>query len=204
VQIITFIQSLDAQLLLFINHETANSVFDVLMPALSLQGFLLVLPFLVYMIVQGFNRKDTGGRPSLTKVIGVIAIACCAVYGADLVEHSVKDFVARARPCRTIETIRLIIPCPKSYSMPSGHAISSFAFAVPLSYLTRKSISGAWRVYPLFLAAMIAFSRIYLGVHYPTDVLAGALMGALIGLVLSFLYQVIAGNIKFRPRIQKT
>jgi undecaprenyl-diphosphatase len=151
------------------------------------------------MIAQGINRKSTGGRPYLTKVIWVIAISCCAVYGADLMEHSMKGIVARARPCRSVETIRLIIPCPKSYSMPSGHAITSFAFAVPLSYLTREFISNAWRVYPLFLAAMIAFSRIYLGVHYPTDVLAGALMGVLIGLVLSFLYQVIAGKIKFSP-----
>jgi membrane-associated phospholipid phosphatase len=192
------IQSLDTQLLLFINHNTANDLFDVLMPALTLHGYLLVLPFLVYMIVQGINRKKAGKRPYLTAAIWTIAISCCAVYGADLVENSVKDLVARLRPCRAIEGLRLILPCPKSYSMPSGHAIGSFAFALPLWNLSREYITVAWRLYPVVLAAMIAFSRLYLGVHYPTDVLAGALMGALIGLVLSFLYQVMTTKIKFR------
>jgi undecaprenyl-diphosphatase len=46
-----------------------------------------------------------------------------------------------------------------------------------------------WRLYPLILASLIAFSRPYLGVHYPTDVLAGALLGSMMGLVLSMLYQ---------------
>jgi undecaprenyl-diphosphatase len=75
--------------------------------------------------------------------------------------------------------------------MPSGHAITSFAFSVPLFFLTRQYIIVIWRLYPLVLAALIAFSRVYLGGHYPTDVLMGAILGALIGLVLSVLYQLI-------------
>jgi undecaprenyl-diphosphatase len=89
------------------------------------------------------------------------------------------------------EGIRIIVPCPKSYSMPSGHALSSFAFALPLVYLTRDYIALVWRLYPLLLASLIAFSRVYLGVHYPSDVLAGALLGAFMGLALSSLYQLM-------------
>jgi len=196
------LQSLDTQLLLLVNHGTANGLFDVLMPALSSQGYLLVLPFLAYLFVQGMDRKNTAGRPYLTAALGAMVIACCAVYCADLLENAMKDIVARVRPCRAIETIRLITACPKSYSMPSGHAISSFAFAVPLSYLTREYIAGAWRMYPLVLAAMIAFSRLYLGVHYPTDVLAGVILGTLIGAVLSILYELIAAEalVKWKKR----
>jgi undecaprenyl-diphosphatase len=186
------IQSLDTQLLLLINHGTENTLFDILMPALSYQGYLLVLPFLFYMFVRGRTQVNSEGKGYLNAALWTIVISCCAVYLAEWAEDVLKIAVARERPCRAIEGIRLITACPKSFSMPSGHAISSFAFAIPLFYLTREYIAGAWRSYPLVLALLIAFSRMYLGVHYPTDVLAGALLGTLIGLVLSILYQLMA------------
>ena len=185
------IQSLDTQLLFLINHETANTLFDVLMPALSAQGYLLVLPFLLYMIVSSANRMDAQGKRFLSAALWTIAISCCAVFLAGWVEDLLKNAVARERPCKAIEGIRLLVACPKSYSLPSGHAISSFAFASPLFFLTRNNLTMAWRIYPLVLASLIAFSRPYLGVHYPTDVLAGALLGSMIGLVLSMLYQKV-------------
>jgi undecaprenyl-diphosphatase len=188
------IQSLDTQLLLLINHGTANPLFDVLMPALTLRGYLLVIPFLFYMFVRGRTQVNAQGKRYLTAALWTIAIACCAVFLADWAEHLLKNATMRARPCHVIEGIRLITTCPKSYSMPSGHAISSFAFTIPLAYLTRRYIAGAWRMYPLLLASLIAFSRLYLGVHYPTDVLAGIVLGTVIGLGLSFLYQAIVSE----------
>jgi undecaprenyl-diphosphatase len=185
-------QYLDTQLLLFINHGLVNPVFDVLMPTLSLQGYLLVLPFLLYMVLHGFQNKKHGGMRDGMTALWTILIACLAVYLTGFVEDWMKDAVSRVRPCRTLEGIRLILPCPKSKSMPSGHAISSFAFAVPLFLLTRTYIKLAWRLYPIVLASLIAFSRPYLGVHYPTDVLAGAFLGAGIGFLLSVLWQTIA------------
>jgi undecaprenyl-diphosphatase len=185
------IQTLDTQLLLFVNHNIANPVFDVLMPALTLRGYLLVVPFLLAMFLRGAKQKNDRGKTYLLAALWTFLIACCAVYAAGWVEDWMKEAVARVRPCRAIEGIRLILPCPKSYSMPSGHAITSFAFALPLFFLTRQYIIVVWRLYPLVLASMVAFSRIYLGVHYPTDVLMGAILGALIGLVLSVSYQLI-------------
>ncbi len=186
------IQSLDTQLLLLINHNTVNALFDVLMPALSAQGYLLVLPFLLCMIVRSADRKDAQGKRFLSAALWTIVISCCAVYLAGWVEDALKNAVARERPCRAIEGIRLITACPKSYSLPSGHAISSFAFALPLFFLTRNYLTMPWRFYPLVLASLIAFSRMYLGVHYPTDVLAGAVLGAGIGILLSILWHRIA------------
>jgi undecaprenyl-diphosphatase len=187
-------QSLDTQLLLLINYGTENTLFDILMPALSHQGYLLVLPFLLYMFVRGRTQVNSQGKGYLTAVLWTIAISCCAVYLAGWAEDVVKIAVARERPCRAIVGIRLITACPKSYSMPSGHAISSFAFAIPLFYLTREYIAGAWRSYPLVLASLIAFSRMYLGVHYPTDVLVGALLGTFISLALSWAYELLRKN----------
>jgi undecaprenyl-diphosphatase len=189
------VQSLDTQVLLLINHGTANTLFDVLMPALTSQGYLLVLPFLLYLIVNSVGRKDVRGKMYLSAALWAIVIACCAVFLSEWVEDVMKNAVARGRPCRAIDDIRLITACPKSYSMPSGHAISSFAFAAPLFFLSRDYLTMTWRIYPLVLASVVAFSRLYLGVHYPTDVLAGALLGTLIGLALSVLYhQVMRTN----------
>jgi len=187
------IQSLDTQLLLFINHAAANASFDLLMPALTQQGYLLVIPFLFAMLARGMNQPhpDKTGRTYLASAVWTILIACCAAYLAGWVEDWMKEAAARVRPCSAIEGIRLILPCPKSYSMPSGHAISSFAFAVPLFYLTRDYVIRLGRLYPLILAALISFSRVYLGVHYPTDVLAGAVLGTAIGVALSVLYQLM-------------
>ncbi|MCK9418966.1 MAG: phosphatase PAP2 family protein [Nitrospirae bacterium] len=190
------IQSLDTQLLLLINHGTANTLFDVLMPALTSQGYLLVLPFLLYMIVSSADRMDAQGKRFLSATLWTLVISCCAVFLAEWAGVVLKNAIDRERPCMAIEGIRLITACPKSYAMPSGHAISSFAFAVPLFYLTRDYLTMPWRIYPLVLASLIAFSRIYLGVHYPTDVLAGTLMGIMIGMLLSVLWRRIA--IKYR------
>jgi undecaprenyl-diphosphatase len=186
------IQSLDTQLLLLINHGTANILFDVLMPALTSHGYLLVLPFLLYMIVCSVDRMDAQGKRFLYAALWTIVISCCAVFLAEWVEDVLKNAVTRERPCTAIEGIRLIVGCPKSYSLPSGHSISSFAFAVPLFFLSREYMRMQWRLYPLVLASVIAFSRLYLGVHYPTDVLAGVVLGAGIGILLSLLYQIIA------------
>ncbi len=185
------LQVLDTKLLIFVNHGMANGFFDVLMPALTLRGYLVIIPYLLAMFLRSAKQKDDGGKTFIAVAIWTFLIACAAVYLAEWVEDWMKDAVARPRPCLVIEGVRLILPCPKSYSMPSGHALSSFAFALPLWYMTRRFIEAYWRIFPLFLAAMISFSRIYLGVHYPTDVLAGALLGAAIGLALSLSYEAI-------------
>ncbi len=185
------IQALDTQLLLAVNQGTANAVFDVLMPALSQRGYLLVVPFLFGMLLWGAREQGGRGKMFLSSALWAFLIACCAVYLSGFAENWMKEAVARVRPCRAIVGIRLITSCPKSYSMPSGHAFSSFAFASPLFFLMRPDIALAWRLYPMLLASAIAFSRLYLGVHYPTDVLVGAGLGTCVGLALSWCYLAI-------------
>jgi undecaprenyl-diphosphatase len=192
------IQSLDTQLLLLINQGTANGLFDIIMPALSARGYLLIVPFLLAVLLRATKQKNKQGKAYLGTALWTIAIAVCAVYLATWVEEAVKVAAARTRPCRAIEGLRLIIACPKSFSLPSGHSITSFAVALPLFFLTREYIILIWRFYPLLLASLIAFSRLYLGVHYPTDVLAGALMGSALGMGLSLVYQVINSDMTGR------
>lgn len=188
------IHSLDTHILLLINRDTVNWLFDILMPALSKQGYLLIIPYLLAMLVWGGMRKNDWGKTYLTAALWTVVIGVFAVYLAEYVEDVLKVAVGRERPCRTIEGIRLLVACPKSFSLPSGHAITSFSAALPLFYLTKNYVPRIWRFFPLVLASLIAFSRTYLGVHYPTDVLAGAFLGSAIGLLLSFLYRLIAAE----------
>jgi undecaprenyl-diphosphatase len=107
-------------------------------------------------------------RPSL------FAVVLLAVVAADLAADVGKYFVHRHRPFE-----HQLGPSLETHSFPSGHAASAFAGAVALS-------AYAPRGRPVFyaLAALIAFSRLYNGVHYPTDVIAGALVGATVSLLL--------------------
>lgn len=98
-----------------------------------------------------------------------------ATFIADSVTFGVKDLVHRARPFEAHPAIHPLYVVHSS-SFPAGHAATAFAGAVLLSYV-------AVRLAPLFLglAVAVCFSRVYDGVHYPTDVLAGAAVGAIIG-----------------------
>lgn len=87
-----------------------------------------------------------------------------------------KPFVARLRPCDVNPTVQLLISRPADYSFPSGHTGASFAAASALWFSRCRGRTAA-----VLLACAIAFSRLYLYVHYPSDVLAGALLGILCG-----------------------
>ena len=105
---------------------------------------------------------------------GILLIAG-VITGYLLGDLVLKPLVARPRPFVSLPAAELLIPPPHSYSFPSGHALSSFAAATAL-FLADKRLG----IPACILAAFIAFSRPYLFVHYPTDVLAGALLGVVI------------------------
>lgn len=105
---------------------------------------------------------------------GLMVLA--ALFGGLLAGNlGVKPAVARLRPFQVREGIALLIREPGEFSFPSGHTLSSFEAAFVLFYMDRRIGIGA-----LFLAALIAFSRLYLFVHYPTDVLGGFLLAGVI------------------------
>lgn len=93
-----------------------------------------------------------------------------------------KNVIARPRPCAVDKSVTLLIPFPSEYSFPSGHSSNGFAAAVTIfAYYRRAGIAA------LIMAAMIAFSRMYLFVHYPTDILGGILLGTADALLVLYL-----------------
>jgi len=104
----------------------------------------------------------------------------------------VKNIVARPRPYRMMEELTILIPEPGEYSFPSGHTSSSFAAGVVLYLMLPKK----YGVPAMVLAFLIGISRLYVGVHYPTDVLGGIVMGTLIAVGVVKVTEVIEKKVK--------
>lgn len=105
----------------------------------------------------------------------VISIAAGALVGNLIL----KPLVARQRPCWLDQSVALLVASPRDFSFPSGHTLVSFEGAVSILLYRRK-----WGWWALALAVLIAFSRLYLFVHFPTDVLAGAALGTAVALAV--------------------
>jgi undecaprenyl-diphosphatase len=117
------------------------------------------------------------GRPWRTCVALLVGVAL-VVGMTDGGGNILKKLVSRPRPCLTIADARIVAACSQSPSFPSNHAANAFAFATFVAVSTRQRSAIAFA-----LAALVAYSRIHLGVHYPLDVVAGAVLGCLLGII---------------------
>ncbi|MGA2541557.1 MAG: glycosyltransferase family 39 protein [Verrucomicrobiota bacterium] len=162
---IDWLQSGDDALFRFINHTLRNGVLDALMPLASdTPGFVpVVILALVALIWKG------GARGRLCAAMLVLGL--CA--GDWVIADAMKHGVARLRPFNRFPDAHVLVGKSASFSMPSSHALNWFLAAIIVFIFYRKSI-----YYMLPLAVIVSFSRIYNGVHYPSDVLAGAVIGA--------------------------
>lgn len=116
-----------------------------------------------------------------------VLLAIIAVSGSDLFAYRVmKKNIKRVRPCNAIEQTHLTVKRTKSYSMPSNHAANFFALATVFSFFYRKH-----KKWIFSLAALVAFSRVSVGVHYPFDITIGALLGMSIAAIVLYLHQKI-------------
>lgn len=112
-------------------------------------------------------------------------MALALLIDVSVVNVAIKNIVCRVRPYDVVEGLVPLVGRQIDWSFPSGHAASSLAAATAI-LLTVKS---GWRYLPLALALVICFSRLYVGVHYPSDVLAGMVIGILCGAAAKYLWQ---------------
>lgn len=131
----------------------------LMVTALGDHGLFWILLGLVFFAVP--RTRLMGGCMLVSVIIGFL-----------LGNVALKNLIARERPCWVDQTVQLLVQMPRDYSFPSGHALVSFEGAVTIFLFNRK-----WGIPALMLAVLIGFSRMYLFVHFPTDVLAGALLG---------------------------
>lgn len=111
-----------------------------------------------------------------TRRVGCV-LAAALLIDAVLCNLLLKPLVARVRPCGILTEVQLLIPYPDDFSFPSGHTAASFASVTALWMAGKKQ----WAMAALPVGILIAFSRMYLCVHYPTDILGGVILGAACG-----------------------
>lgn len=141
---------------------------DPVFVGLSIAGYAGLVWILLAPLVSVLGKRDP--------FFGLGLAAAC-VWSADLIALGIKDGVGRPRPFEAMPGVDALVGATVGYSMPSGHAATSFAGAVIITYLMPRAAPFAF-----LLAMAISFSRVYVGVHYPTDVIAGAALGALVSL----------------------
>ena len=177
-----WLQQLDTALFYLCNVTLANPQFDVIMPYLTEIDNWRIPIALILISLCVFGGK--AGR--LTTLLIVVTITLTDQTSSSLI----KPLVGRIRPCNALEGVRLLVKCTGSYSFPSSHATNMFGAAVIFSYSYK-------RLWPFFfmLAGLVAYSRVYVGVHYTFDILAGAILGALCAGLVLLLYLIFSRNI---------
>ena len=115
------------------------------------------------------SAVNAGMNKSLWMILGL-------AVGVLVGNVCLKNLIARPRPCWLDDSVMMLISSPTDYSFPAGHTLSS---VIGATVLTKTDRRFGWAAIPL--AAVIAFSRLYLFVHFPSDILAGAILGVIIG-----------------------
>ena len=177
--------NIDTELFLFLNGLHADWLDPIM---IFISGKLSWTPFylvLLYLIIKNYKKQ------SILIIIGIILLIICS----DQISSSVfKPLFERPRPCHN-EAIKDLVYLPSghcggAYGFISSHACNVFALAVFITHVLKKYYSKiGWVMFAW--ATLVAYSRIYMGVHYPGDVLVGAAVGALIGWGFVRFYKTI-------------
>lgn len=176
---------LDEQLFRFINIIGQNAFFDWIMPfwrnKLNWIPLYLLLAFLTV-----YKLKMKG--------VYILVVLFLTLGISDTISSKViKKTVKRERPCRAAELSKeanVLVFCGGGYSFTSSHATNHFAVAVFL-ILTLGSVLKRWRYLLLPWAFLVAYAQVYVGVHYPLDVICGAILGSLIAYLVVHFYKNI-------------
>ncbi|MCD6049925.1 MAG: arnT [Verrucomicrobia bacterium] len=170
--------ALDRDLFRFGNEALSNPLFDAVMPFFSGNPFFVPVALVlgIWMLIKGGTR----GRLCIFFLILAVAI------GDGIICKSLKEALGRPRPFNDIEDTIMRVGKGGSGSLPSSHAANWFAGLMVFWLFYRRS----WRIV-LPIACIVAFSRVYNGVHYPSDVIAGALLGAAYAFAIVHVFDLL-------------
>ncbi len=171
----------------YLNTVWQNDVLDAIVPYLRNQWTWAPL----YLFLLLFMTINFGRKGWMWCVFFLLTFAIADQLSATLI----KPYVHRLRPCNNPylqQFVHLLVPCGSGYSFPSSHAANHFALAVFGSITWQRH--GKW-IWPasLLWAASVAYAQVYVGVHFPLDVVCGGILGALAGIVTGKVYNKVYG-----------
>lgn len=167
----------DKGLFLYLNRTISNPLFDSVMPFVTDNPALLLLPAVLFILLR--DRKN---------LLLTILLSIAALTISDAISNLLKEGFHRPRPFLTLTEVITLVGRGGSYSMPSAHAANISSVVTLLLYMLYMLQQTACRrltaAYLAAVAIFVSFSRIYVGVHYPSDVIAGVILGVFSGLIV--------------------
>ncbi len=175
-----------------INSDWANSLFDSVMPWLRVSTVWAPLYlFMLVLVLQNFKASGLWWA-----LLFLVTVALTDMTGTYLFKHNIE----RLRPCRDpefMDHVRLVVQqCAGGYSFISNHAANHFGMGV-FFFVTFRHMIGKWAWVGLIWAASIAYAQVYVGNHYPLDVLGGAVLGLIFGITTGQLFNKRFGFVIF-------
>ncbi|MBR6917338.1 MAG: phosphatase PAP2 family protein [Clostridia bacterium] len=211
---ITAITSLDLNILRFIHDHLHFPVLNEFMCFITHLADPIVAPiypviFLCIGFFIWFKRKKAGtlgeigeGKKFDFVRLGML-VAVALIFGLIVCNLTLKPLIARDRPYTVAGFEDLImIELQSEKSFPSGHSVAVFEMAFAVAYATRDKGRRKWGVIAYICAVTIAYSRLYVGVHYPSDVICGALIGTVCGILAVIVVTKVYSKF-IEPRLYK-
>jgi membrane-associated phospholipid phosphatase len=178
-----YLKKLDKVFFVLIHNDADHLVFDNIM--LILRNPNTWIPLYVFLLF--YIIKKAGNRAWLFILFSVITFAVTDSVSASIL----KPFFARARPCYDAEIhnfVRNLIDCGGVYSFPSSHAANHFGLAAFWFWSLWKITGKKWQWLWVW-ASVIGYAQVYVGKHYPFDIVAGALLGWIIGICMAKIFE---------------
>lgn len=194
----SWITSIDQAFFLLINNSLSNPVLDYILPLYRESN--VWVPFYLFLFVFIIINFRWKAMPWI--LFFIVTVSLC-----DQVSSSfIKEFFGRLRPCRDPnfnDQVRLLVVyCPGSGSFTSSHAVNHFGMAAYIIY-TLGHLLQKWKWAFWFWAASICFAQVYVGVHYPLDVIGGAALGILIGYASASFFNRRIGRLQSEGEARK-
>ncbi len=170
-----FFYSLDLAVFYLFNHSLSTPFLDKLFSTITNVNNW----YIAYVILLGIVFTKGGVRGKIAVVLVILLIVATDQLGHKVI----KEIFQRIRPCNALTDVIAPLGCNGTYSFPSNHALNNFAAA---TFFTRLFPKFKWILF--ITASLVALSRVYLGLHYPSDIIGGAILGAAFG----YLFAVAA------------